>query len=59
MDLSGQTVAASNVSTLKIGSRAFLFFFFFSFDYPKLILPGFSSRFVWFLNDSDPDASFS
>lgn len=33
--------------------------FFFSFDYPKLILPGFSSGFVQFLNDSDPDASFS
>lgn len=34
-------------------------FFSFSFDYPKFFLPGFSSGFVRFLNDSDPDASFS
>lgn len=40
MDLSGQTVSASNVSTLKIGSRAL----HDSFDSPKCIQPGFSYR---------------
>lgn len=39
MDLSGQTVSASNVSTSKITSRALCDFFFF---YPKFIQPGFS-----------------
>lgn len=56
MDLSGQTVSASNVSTSKITSRALCdFFFFLSEIYSARIF----LRFVWLFYDSGPSAWIS